>query len=251
MNTGYCINLAHRADRWSQFFEEARKFPKHFRFYRSEAVYTPDDPRLGCAQSHLNLIKMAQITNMKSIFVVEDDVVFTDTAFDVIQSALSQLPDDWDILLCGGYRASTSQEVVSGVHEIYFAVGTHCLIYNQSSYEKMLSYCQEPVEIDIFISFLAATGKIKLYYICPPVAFQRKGFSDIQQKEFDWDDSDPNQELNYECQRQVFAGLKDKNLDFSTQSALQIKDPYLKGQALVMIGKTYVEQAKSLSLLSA
>ncbi len=235
-NSAYCINLAHRKDRWKLFTEEMSKFPDSFNIVRFPAIYDPVEPRTGCAKSHIKLIEMAKNNNLQSILVVEDDVVFSEEPYKKIQAALTSVPDDWGILICGVYETPVGEKIEENIHKIYYAQCSHCIVYNNSCYEKMMKYDGKPLGIDDYTSYLAATGEINLYHVHPPIAFQRKGFSDIKNMVFDWNDEHHLNE-DYCYYRKVFENIQEKNLENGKRNLGKIHDSYLKEQSLVMLKK--------------
>ena len=104
LHSAHCINLQHRQDRWEQMRNEIRKFPEDFLLHRFSALYNKEESRIGCAESHLALINMANNDGMEYIFILEDDVRFRASAYQKLENALVHVPEDWDILLGGCYE---------------------------------------------------------------------------------------------------------------------------------------------------
>lgn len=235
-NSLYCINLAHREDRWKLFSKERQKFPESFNIVRFEAINDPIEPRTGCAKSHITLLEMAKKNNMQSILVVEDDVRFVEEPYTKIHAALANIPDDWDILLCGVYETPVGDKIEDNLYKIYYAQCTHCVVYNYSCYDTMIQYDGNPLGIDDYISYLAVTGEINLYHVHPPIAFQKSGFSDIKKAVFDWN-NDHHLNKDYFYYKNVFESLRNKDLEGGKRNMEKIQDSYLKEQSSVMLNK--------------
>jgi GR25 family glycosyltransferase involved in LPS biosynthesis len=237
LETGYCINLQHRPNRWERICEEVKKFPDYFQLHRFNAIYNQAEPRIGCAESHLEQIKMAKKKEMAFVFVLEDDVRFIDSAHEKLGKALASVPDDWDVLLGGCYETPIGEHVTEEIYKIYYAQGTHCIFYRKSCYEKIINYDKKPSGIDDYISYLAATGDINLYHIYPPVAFQNGGYSDIKQDTFDWNNKRHALSSDYHHYEKVFKGIKEHKLDHLHQHIVKIADEYLRSQASLVLDK--------------
>ena len=235
LHTAHCINLKHRQDRWKNICDQMKQFPAYFKLQRFDAIYNKQNPRIGCAESHLAQIRMAQEKNMGFIFLLEDDITFTESAYERLLMALRNVPDDWDILLCGCYQTPLGDRVYDDIYRIYYAQGTHCLLYRSTCYEKMLSYSQQPLSIDDYISYLAVTGEINLYHVSPPLAFQQSGYSDIQQKIYD--PGNHHLTRDYRHYRKIFYDIRDHALEHLHQHIDEINDNHLKSQAKIVIEK--------------
>jgi glycosyl transferase family 25 len=70
----FYINLSHRKDRREEIEKELIDF--QLPFERFEAYYTPELGALGCAQSHLAVLKIAKDRNYENIIIFEDDFTF-------------------------------------------------------------------------------------------------------------------------------------------------------------------------------
>jgi glycosyl transferase family 25 len=56
---------------------------------------------VGCAISHMKIYEDALKNNYKNILVLEDDVYFDDDLYEELDKAMSELPEDYDILYLG------------------------------------------------------------------------------------------------------------------------------------------------------
>jgi glycosyl transferase family 25 len=70
----FYINLEHRTDRKEEIESELDSYG--LQYERFNAFYTPPDGFIGCAQSHLAVLKMARERGYKNILIVEDDFKF-------------------------------------------------------------------------------------------------------------------------------------------------------------------------------
>ena len=70
----FYINLEHRTDRRAEIESELDAYG--LKYERFNAFYTPPDGFIGCAQSHLAVLKLARERGYKNILIVEDDFKF-------------------------------------------------------------------------------------------------------------------------------------------------------------------------------
>jgi hypothetical protein len=74
----YCINLEHRPERWKQAQREFDKVGITDRVKRFDAIYDKENPKRGCYESHMGVIRLAHERKLKNVLIFEDDVAFLD-----------------------------------------------------------------------------------------------------------------------------------------------------------------------------
>ena len=237
LNEAFCINLDSRQDRWKSVCREAKSFPPSFKLHRFNAISNPKEPRTGCAESHIALARMAKNMGMEYVLVLEDDVYFTEAPYEAFHLSLSNVPSDWDILLGGYYETPLGDRVSDNIYKVYYAQCTHCIIYRETSYEWLMRYSNVPIGIDDYISYLAATKKINLYRIHPSIAKQKKGFSDIKNTVFDWNDENHYLKRDYSTYKNFFSSMYNNDIESMSGYVRQIKDGYLRNQSQIMLNK--------------
>lgn len=190
----YCINLAHRTDRWESMevqFEEHGLTVERF-----NAIEGTDIKRMtrasvgnnGCTLSHWELVSRARVMNLPAIMVLEDDAVLCENFqqhLDEVIEALDIDCPDWDMLMFGG----SHKEPLLGSHPLYRqctkTLTTHGYIIRQSLYDTVIKIMQElDTEVDGYYSSLQPSRKI--FVANPPLAWQRADYSDIQQRWMDY-----------------------------------------------------------------
>ena len=72
----YCINLERRTDRWKQCQSEFDKIGISDRVIKFNAFDNKENPKKGCYDSHLSVIKLAYERKLKNVLIFEDDVAF-------------------------------------------------------------------------------------------------------------------------------------------------------------------------------
>lgn len=120
---------------------------------------------VGCYLSHLKVWK--KIKETKDInygLVFEDDIEFNDYMYsDLIYKYISELPNDWDILLLNKNRVVMSR-VKNNLFKVSKFICLHSYVIKKSSIDKILNEII-PInqQIDFKLSCLAKLGKINIY----------------------------------------------------------------------------------------
>lgn len=100
----YCINLERRKDRWNLCQEEFEKIGILDKVKRFDAVDNKKNPKQGCYESHMGVIRLAYEQKLKNVLIFEDDVAFL-KKYDEnkLSNALSYLDtQSWDFFYLGG-----------------------------------------------------------------------------------------------------------------------------------------------------
>lgn len=171
----YCLNQAERPDRWKQAEEEFLRVGLTVeRFTALKA----DQPFHSFCISQYGMLKQFLETDGNKLLTLEDDVLFKN--LDHLSDALSELPDNWDILYLGANdRGITPQKFSKHLCRIKTAWTTHAIAYSRKMVEIIVK--NYPVETfamyDDWLSNQLADHNC--FIVNPPVAWQRKGISDL------------------------------------------------------------------------
>jgi hypothetical protein len=186
----YVINLKHREDRRNEVLQDI-KDTKIFNIKFFEAVKHKKG-WIGCGLSHLYLVSYALTHNLPYIIVAEDDFQFKINE-DKIKSALDLLlsPENiskWDVFNGSPTffeRESENKPVCyykfnNNLDEQFVKIdwgqSTSFMIYNASSYQKILRYSfKENTIIDQYVS----RKFIQVAYKLGPFCIQRSSVSDL------------------------------------------------------------------------
>lgn len=133
---------------------------------------------LGCTLSHWNLWNTLdfQLRNGDTTefwMVVEDDVLFKDGWKDAVESAIKDVPSDWDMIFpgscCLGGRIKST--IRAGLVEAW-PLCTHCYIVRAKAIKTLIETNEEqygPIDIQLYFK---SFPKMKIYAIDPRVADQ-------------------------------------------------------------------------------
>jgi GR25 family glycosyltransferase involved in LPS biosynthesis len=182
------MNLESRTDRWEQTVEEVKKLGDDYRLIRFEAIADSRNPQLGHAQTFMNMISYAKDNEMQAILIGEDDLVLCDASREAWEAALTELPDDWDVLNGGIYHVRGRKQVTPHLSTVMDFCATHFILIRNTIYDKVLNYTKRNFgfkNIDRYIGKLTQNGDAKTYVVWPMVSSQRAGYSDLRRRKVD------------------------------------------------------------------
>lgn len=200
----YCVTLARRSDRWGGFVSQfdAPEFgdwkPEKFLGVDGLLVDVPDSflpgksdktrrGAFGCHESHVNLYRKALAEGWENILIFEDDCRLSKDGFSApLNAALSELPDDWDLLYLGGQHVEREIQDPFWVGEkllyCYNVNRTHAYAVNAKALRRILDYVTDPTHgdhIDWQLGRLQRLTGFNSYAVEPWVTYQAGGPSDI------------------------------------------------------------------------
>lgn len=188
-----CINLDRRPDRWELAQEEFKKIGLS-NVKRISAVDGKDIGPIGpinagangCRMSHLKVLNYAIEKDLDAILVLEDDIEFTENFHEKFSKIESQIPEEFDFLYLGVNPASGHQEMVTdNIYKIGGKYATHAFIIRKAMYKQAFDFTiSNYIQVDVSYSILQKTRKA--YTIHPNIAYQRSGFSDVEDQEIDY-----------------------------------------------------------------
>ena len=175
-----CINLKDRPDRWVEF--TSQQFP--FKVERFEAIKEAPGWQ-GCRKSYLECLKIASRGTEPTLIMEDDCVILGD--WGLVEQAMSELPDDWDVLYLG---ATLNEPLVKHSEHLYrltWAWTTHAIIWRGGlAVGHVFNHEDDIGKIDVFLSN-EIQAKFKCYIIYPLFATQRNGISNIVKGWQDYD----------------------------------------------------------------
>jgi GR25 family glycosyltransferase involved in LPS biosynthesis len=174
------INLPERTDRLEQVKKELAGID-----YQIVQGVINQSPMLGIAQAHVNCSMIAKANEWPRVLIMEDDVVLRNGAFDYLNTALENLPHDWDILLGGLYETKGLTKYNEYWNRVDEFCGLHFYIVNSKFYDKIIAY-PGSAHIDRWMNYRG--DKCKVYVTSKLIATQSDGFSDNVKKKVNYED---------------------------------------------------------------
>jgi GR25 family glycosyltransferase involved in LPS biosynthesis len=178
----YVINLDKRVDRI-----EGLSIPLIWnRFSATDGQKYIDNPIKergwrGCHDSHTRLIEKTISDNEKLFIIFEDDVELCDDFVNKLELVVNSLPDDWELLFLGGWNVGEKikyNEFVDIANKVYCM---HAYMFKKETTNKLLNKFKErEYKVDVLLAELLPN--INAYICNPTIAWQKPGFSDIENK---------------------------------------------------------------------
>ena len=132
---------------------------------------------IGCGMSHMSLWKQIAKNDVQSALILEDDVVFTKNAMDVLEKAMDQLPEDWDLLYLGilntGFAMiDCTNKISTNLCVPSYAGGTHAYAVSNKGCRKLL---QRIPKVSWHIDQLMSRQfkHLRVFACDPMIAYQR------------------------------------------------------------------------------
>lgn len=178
----YVINLKRRDDRLKSL-----NLPFHYEVFEATdgkekfSQFGKMQGHIGCLDSHRRLFSFAKENNIDTLMVMEDDIEVDKNFNEKLDNIMSQLPEDWDLLYLGGWNVGekNSYSVLLDVAEKVYT--THSFIVKNKFFDIIIETLNSrDWKVDVLLS--EALPKGKCFISNPTIAWQREGFSDIENK---------------------------------------------------------------------
>jgi GR25 family glycosyltransferase involved in LPS biosynthesis len=180
----YVINLDKRPDRLSEL-----NLPLEWeRFSATDGEQYQNTPQKekgwrGCHNSHTRLMEMIVNSSDADLYLIfEDDVEVCGDFIIKMEEIINSLPYDWELLFLGGWNVGDKiryNEFVNLAKKVYCM---HAYIIKPQIANKLLNKFNERIyKIDILLAELLP--ELNAYICNPTIAWQRPGFSNIENKE--------------------------------------------------------------------
>lgn len=197
----YCINLDRRKDRWNticlpQFIKLGLQVER-VSAVDGMLIDLPRDcsskmrGRIGCAMSHLNVLRLAQRHHIERILILEDDVSFADDFISTLSTLITHVPTDWDMIFLGASHMIKPTNIGNGITKFNKAYTAHAYIVNSHMIDKLIhlincrinewiqSYENTPeTALDVIYGNLMSTHNV--YGFQKTLATQTPSMSDIE-----------------------------------------------------------------------
>ena len=181
----YLINLDRRTDRLEAVMPQFEALGWEVERF---SAYDTDKGWVGCTLSHIDVILMGY--SHETFMVLEDDVVLDPTTNLVLEDAMSQLPEDWDMLYLGCSPKEPQVRYSDNLFKLNNAHVTHAIIWNgrpDGAFEYVLDHADEIEKIDDYFATVIQP-RFNCFVTYPMVALQNENmgsdiakFSDVSQ----------------------------------------------------------------------
>ncbi len=133
----------------------------------------------GCRRAHLRVLEAAKAKGLRSLMIIEDDMVLETGWLEKLRAALLELPKGWLQLYFSANNFSPSAPVSENLRRLGGAYQTTAILYSQTGIEAAIQCLRHSRnEIDFWMGrHLHPFGNS--YVVHPCIAFQQGGVSDI------------------------------------------------------------------------
>lgn len=138
------INLNKRADRKISIENELESYG--FKNYeRFEAIETLGMGFIGCANSHLSVLKIAKERNYKNILILEDDFVFSvnKTKLDILLDEFFQINIPYDVCMLSYNMIQNKPTEYSIINKVIEAQAASGYLVNNHYYDTLIKLYEE------------------------------------------------------------------------------------------------------------
>tara|TARA_A100001015_G_C15021946_1_gene728470 strand:+ start:548 stop:1222 length:675 start_codon:yes stop_codon:yes gene_type:complete len=191
------INLDHRKDRLEHVEKELEKMG--IKGERFNAIKTASGA-IGCTLSHIKCLEIAKERDYEQVFICEDDITFTNP--DLFKQNIEKfcMNEDimWDVLIIGGNNVPPYKQYYDYAARVFNCQTTTGYIVKQDFYNTMIKNFKEGVTnlmkdptnkrmfaIDIYWKKLQMENF--WYMITPPTVTQYENYSDIENRNLNYD----------------------------------------------------------------
>jgi len=184
------INLEKRLDR-KQHIERALSIFEKDKIIRFNAIAIEGNGMLGCVLSHIEVLKLAEKNSWNNVLVLEDDTTWNDSAtgYYLISSLIK---NPYDVIMLGGSFALCDEET----YKLHHAQTTSSYIVNKAYISRLRRNFEESSKLyylhkndcyalDIYWKKLQKEDN--WYIINPPIMYQMSCYSDLQNKDTNYE----------------------------------------------------------------
>jgi GR25 family glycosyltransferase involved in LPS biosynthesis len=191
------INLENRTDRLEHALTEFDKLG--IKAERVNAVKMKNGA-IGCTMSHIKCIELAKSRNWDQVFICEDDITFLNPELLKRNIDLFVKNDDilWDILIIGGNNVPPYQQLYEYAARIFQNQTTTGYIVKKQYYDTLLTNFKESAanllrnpDNKFEYALDKYWNRLQMqdfwYMITPPTVTQYENYSDIEEKNTNYD----------------------------------------------------------------
>jgi GR25 family glycosyltransferase involved in LPS biosynthesis len=191
-NNTLVLSLEHRLDRRIKVQEEIRKLPIKYNFYfgingheaNNDTSLLPGEN--GIKLSHINILTHAINQNWESVFIFEDDVVFSDNIMNTLEKNLHNI--NCDLFYLGGHHRGQLHHIQNEIYQTFDTYTTHAMWIKKTLFQEAIDTFNIYKNQQLDNCYAILQKKHKTFTIYPNVAWQSNDYSDIQNKfiNYDW-----------------------------------------------------------------
>lgn len=189
-----CINLEKRKDRLERSLQVFKNFNIDVEIFKAIDGNTLINPTITIPIGNYGLNKTSEKIfeecielNINNVLIFEDDVELHDDFHLILNQALNQLPEDWEMLYFGGNHIGGVIPYTNNLNKLLKTYAAHAFVINKNIFSIILDDLKKftNLENDVIYSNLHSRGKS--FVITPHIAWQRPDYSNIQNNYVNYD----------------------------------------------------------------
>ena len=182
------INLEERSDRKELLLKELSNIPNiDDKLIRFNAIKDTIYGAIGCTKSHIKCLEMAIKNNWKNVLILEDDAMWNnyDNRIQILDNLMS---NQFDVILLGGTFISLNEKTFKlnkAQTAIAYVVSNHYFKTLLDNYIEGLQNLEQTMIFEMYcidVYWNKLQEKDNWYIVNPALMIQRKGYSDIEKR---------------------------------------------------------------------
>lgn len=182
----YIVNLEERIDRLVPLIDKLKSINFPYWVFKAEKN---KDGKLGLLHTMKKLLSEALLEGHKIILVLEDDIKFLTDDMLCVQLYMEQLPEKWDCLYLGINLFEDNVKLFSSnLIKIKSGYSSHAIVYHRRGMMKILQAILDNETLpydELLVKYVQPLGNC--YCTFPMVFSQHSGYSDIENKEVNYE----------------------------------------------------------------
>lgn len=175
-----CVNLDKRVDRWERCSELFSSSGIHVD--RISAIEDAEKPWNGLRHTIIKIFSDAMRDHVERLLILEDDIEWNESFPIQFKENYDHLPLNWDMFYFSAAHQYWPNVFSDKLFKLRWSTAAHAIGFNHKCFSRIHEILSSREEaIDVIYSSLQS--ELNAYCCIDPIAWQRKGYSDIEKEE--------------------------------------------------------------------
>lgn len=175
-----CVNLDKRTDRWERCTELFNSIGVHVD--RISAIEDSEKPWNGLRLTTIKIFENAMEDHVGRLLILEDDIEWSENFPTQFIEIYEQLPLNWDMFYFSAAHQFWPDVISEKLFKLKWSTAAHAVGFHHRCFSRIYDALSSREEaIDVIYSSLQT--EMNAYCSIDPIAWQRKGYSDIEKQE--------------------------------------------------------------------